>query len=149
MKVYEIERGEYRITTDPSQLDFEACCRMLHSVYWAKTRSRERIRKSFENSIVFGVFCSGEQCGIARVVTDRATFAWLCDVVISEEHRGKGVGKWVVEAILEHPDLQDLRYFLLATRDAHSLYEQYGWTPLPNPARWMIRLDEEAKLAMQ
>lgn len=149
MKVFETVREEYRITTDTSQLDFEVCCRMLHGVYWAKSRSRERIRKSFENSIVFGVFCAGEQCGIARVVTDRATFAWLCDVVICEEHRGKGVGKWLVETILEHPDLQGLRYFLLATRDAHGLYERFGWSPLPNPERWMVRLDEDATATMQ
>jgi len=107
--------------------------------YWAQGRSLETVRLSIDNSLCFGVFSpEGRQVGFARVVTDRATFAWLCDVFIDEAHRGKGLGKTLVATIVAHPELRGLRRFILATRDAHDLYRNYGgFESLANPERWM------------
>jgi len=140
-QIIETRRESYLISTDSSRLDLEAVADMLSRAYWAKDRTPEVITRSIQNSLVFGVYDNDRQIGMARVVSDYATFAWLCDVFILEEYRGCGIGKWLIETILAHPDLQGLRRFLLATRDAHELYSRYGFTPLRNPDRWMEKYD--------
>ena len=95
------------------------------------------VRHSLDHSLCFGLYEKSRQVGFARVVTDRATFAWLCDVFILEEYRGRGLSKWLVECVMAHPALQGLRRFLLATRDAHGLYARHGFTPLEEPTRFL------------
>jgi GNAT superfamily N-acetyltransferase len=129
------------ISTDPARLDLDAITDMLSRAYWAQGRTREVIARYVEHSLVFGVYDSGKQIGLARIVSDYTTFAWLCDVFIHEDYRGRGIGKWLMETILSHPELQGLRRFLLATRDAHGLYAQYGFTPLADPGRWMEKFN--------
>jgi GNAT superfamily N-acetyltransferase len=136
-KIFEAKRDQFTISTDLARLDLDAICDFLSRAYWAQDRPRERIERSLANSLVFGVYDGTKQIGLARVVTDFATFAWLCDVFIDEAYRGRDLGKWLMESVLSHPDLQGLRRWLLATRDAQGLYSQFGWTPLKNPERWM------------
>ena len=136
------ERGEYVISTDPARLDLETIHSYLSgSSYWAQGRPAEVVRRSIENSLCFGLYWRGRQVGFARVISDRATFAWLADVFVLAEARGQGVGKWLMEIIIAHPDLQGLRRWVLATKDAHSLYSRFGFTPLKRPERWMERFD--------
>lgn len=140
-QMIETHKDEYTISTDPSRLDVGAIVDMLMRAYWAQGRTPERIEKSIANSLVFGIYEGNRQIGLARVVSDYATFAWLCDVYIQEDHRGKGLGKWLMETVHAHPDLHGLRRWILATKDAHGLYQQFGWTPLTNPERWMLKFD--------
>ncbi len=135
----EAQRGPFRISTDKSELDILLIHRWLNTVsYWAQGRSLETVQLSIEHSLCFGVYEAERQIGFARVVTDTATFAWLCDVFIVEEYRGRGLGKWLIETIAAQPLLQPL-LFLLATRDAHGLYQRYGdFEPLQNSERWMV-----------
>lgn len=142
-KIFEAKRENFTISTDPARLDIDVICDFLSRSYWANDRPRERIERSLANSLVFGLHDEEKQIGLARVVTDYATFAWLCDVFIDDAYRGKGLGKWLMETILDHPDLQGLRRWLLATRDAHGLYSQFGWKPLEKPERWMGRSSSE------
>jgi len=135
--VVETSRGEYTISTDPARLDVAAIGRFLGQSYWAAGIPAETLRRSLAGAICFGLFHGTEQVGFCRVVTDRATFAWLCDVWIEEAHRGGGLGQWLVETVLAHPDLQGLRRFLLATRDAHSLYARCGFRPPVRPDAFM------------
>jgi GNAT superfamily N-acetyltransferase len=128
LEMFEVHRGKYRISTDKKCLNIATVHRFLSASYWSPNVSRETVELSIEHSLAFGVYLEGEQVGFARVITDRATFAYLADVFIVEPHRGKGLGKWLVEAILAHPELQGLRRWMLRTRDAHSLYEQFGFT---------------------
>ncbi len=140
MKEYlEIQRDSLVISTDPARLDLEAICDFLARSYWAPKRPRSTIEQSLRNSLVFGVYDGGRQVGLARVVTDYATFAWLCDVFVHEDYRGRGIGKWLMGSIVSHPGLQGVPRFLLATRDAHGLYSQFGFAPLNAPERWMDR----------
>jgi len=134
---FEVKRDTFTISTDPSRLDLDAICGFLARAYWASDRPRDRIERSLANSLVFGLYDGTKQIGLARVVTDYATFAWLCDVFIDEAYRGRDLGKWLVDSVLSHPDLQGLRRWLLATRDAQGLYSQFGFEPLKNPERWM------------
>jgi GNAT superfamily N-acetyltransferase len=131
----------YSISTDKSRLDVALIHTYLsRHAYWAEGRPLEVVRRSIEHSLCFGVYGPGGQVGFARAVTDYATFAWLADVFILEEHRGRGLGKWLIETAVAHPDLQGLKLFLLATRDAHELYRRYGsFEALPKPERWMVR----------
>jgi len=134
------QRGEYSISTELGRLDIQFIHGYLsNNSYWAKNRNREKVQRSIDNSLNFGVFHEREQVGFARVVTDYATFAWLADVFILDEHRGRGLSKWLIEVILAHPELQGLRRWLLATRDAHGLYRRYGFTELEDPTRWLER----------
>jgi GNAT superfamily N-acetyltransferase len=136
------ERGEYLITTDPARLDVALIHNFLsNQSYWAVGRSVEVVKRSLDNSLCFGVYRNAEQVGFARVVTDFATFAWLADVFVVSEHRGRGLAKWLMEVILAHPDLQGFRRWVLATKDAHTLYAQFGFIPLHRPERWMERPD--------
>ena len=131
--------GEIEISTDAARLDLDAIHAYLSTSYWAAGRSRELVAKSVANSLCFGVYDGARQVGLARVVTDRATFAYLCDVYVLESHRGRGIGKQLMRAVVAHPDLQGLRRFQLVTRDAHTLYEPFGFTPLAQPERHMER----------
>jgi GNAT superfamily N-acetyltransferase len=133
--------GEFRITTDPAQMDLDAIAGFMAEAYWAANRPREVTRRSLENSLTFGLFHGARQIGIARVVTDYATFAWLCDVFIENQFRGQGLGKWLLSVVLGHPELQGMRRWLLATRDAHELYRQVGFAELAAAERWMERMD--------
>jgi N-acetylglutamate synthase-like GNAT family acetyltransferase len=132
-----ISRGKYNINTDKNKMDIDFIHAFLTSSYWAEGISKEIISKSIEGSLCFGVFSDEKQIGFARMITDSATFAYLADVFIDEAHRGKGLSKWLMEVILSHPDLQGLRRLMLATRDAHGLYAQFGFTPLTDPERLM------------
>lgn len=128
---------DYAIRTDASRFDLDAIHAYLTQSYWSPGIPRDTVARAIANSLCFGVFHAGKQVGFARMVTDRATFAYLADVYVLEAHRGKGVAKKLMGAILAHPDLQGLRRMLLATRDAHGLYAQYGFTPLKAPDRMM------------
>jgi len=130
--------GAFEISTDKSRLDIEMIHRFLaEESYWAKNRSLEQTKTAIENSICFGVYQGERQVGFARVISDQATFAYLGDVFILDEFRGQGLSKKLMEAVVSHPDLQGLRRWVLATRDAHGLYEKYGFMPLKFPERWM------------
>jgi GNAT superfamily N-acetyltransferase len=135
------QRDGYLISTDASMLDLEVVHGYLSRSYWAAGVPEDVVRRSIENSLCFGVYWGEEQAGFARVVTDRATFAYLADVFVLEEHRGQGIGKWLVEVILSHQDLQGLRRWMLATRDAHDLYRRYAFTELARPRIFMERKD--------
>jgi GNAT superfamily N-acetyltransferase len=135
------QRDGYLISTDASMLDLEVVHGYLSRSYWAAGVPEDVVRRSIENSLCFGVYRGEEQAGFARVVTDRATFAYLADVFVLEEHRGQGIGKWLVEVILSHPELQGLRRWMLATRDAHDLYRRYAFTELARPGLFMERKD--------
>jgi GNAT superfamily N-acetyltransferase len=131
----------YEISTDRARLDIPRIHRFLSTeAYWSPGVSREVVERSIENSICFGVYApGGEQVGFARAVTDRATFAWLADVYIESAHRGRGLGKRLVTTVLEHPELQGLRRWMLGTADAHELYRPFGFGELQNVARFMAR----------
>jgi GNAT superfamily N-acetyltransferase len=134
-------RDGYLISTDASMLDLEVVHGYLSRSYWAAGVPEDVVRRSIENSLCFGVYRGEDQAGFARVVTDRVTFAYLADVFVLEEHRGQGIGKWLVEVILSHPDLQGLRRWMLATRDAHDLYRRYAFTELARLGIFMERKD--------
>jgi GNAT superfamily N-acetyltransferase len=128
----------FRISTDPAQLDLALIYDFLsRRSYWAGGIPLETVRRSIENSLCFGLYRGQGQVGFARVVTDKSTFAYLGDVFVLEEYRGRGLAKWLLQRIVEHPDLQRLRRVLLGTRDAHGLYEQFGFRALASPERFM------------
>jgi GNAT superfamily N-acetyltransferase len=136
----EWQNGEFLISTERGRLQIERIHKFLsEESYWARERTREQTERAIKNSLPFGVYKGENQIGFARVVTDYATFAYLGDVYILEEFRGRGLSKWLMEAIIAHPDLQNFRRWILATRDAHGLYEKFGFTPLKFPERWMER----------
>ena len=130
----EWRRGEYTISDERARLDVDVVHGFLsRESYWARGRSRERVERSIEHSLAFGVYRGdGRQVGFARVVTDRATFAWLADVFVVPDERGRGLSKWLVECVLAHPELQNLRRWILATRDAQELYRRYGFVEPDN-----------------
>jgi GNAT superfamily N-acetyltransferase len=129
---------DYTISTDKSQLDLIRIYEFLtHQSYWARDRSLETVQKSIENSLCFGVYQNTELVGFGRVVTDYSVFAWLLDIFIIKEHRGKGLGKLLVEAIITHQDLRLVKRWMLGTQDAHSLYYQYGFRELNEPDLFM------------
>ncbi|MCO6491307.1 MAG: GNAT family N-acetyltransferase [Phaeodactylibacter sp.] len=132
----------YSITTDQSRFDYERIYDFIsRQSYWAQGIPMDVMRRSIKNSLCFGLFCEQEQVGFARAVTDYATFAWLGDVFIDEKHRSKGLGKWLMKTVHEHPDLQGLRRWILATGDAHGLYAQFGYSPLAKPGMYMERYE--------
>lgn len=132
-----MQRGDYTIMMDRDRLDLGAIHAFLTQSYWSPGVSIATVRRALEHSLCFGLFHGQEQVGFARVITDKATFAYLADVYILEPHRGKGLSKWLLEVIRGHSDLQGLRRFMLATRDAHDLYRQFGFKELANPSRMM------------
>jgi GNAT superfamily N-acetyltransferase len=136
-RVEEHRRGEFVISTDRDRLDLDVIHRFLTECYWAKGIRREVVARSIENSMCFGVYSDGKQVGFARVISDYATYAYIGDVFVLEPYRGYGLGKWLMECIMQHPSLQGLRRWSLVTRDAHRLYQQFGFTPLKSPERHM------------
>jgi GNAT superfamily N-acetyltransferase len=127
----------YTISTDPSRLDFDVIHHFLTNSYWSPGVPFATVKKAAENSLCFGVYEGDKQVGYARVVTDYTTYAYIADVFIVESHRGQGLGKWLMGCVVEYPELQGLRLWMLATRDAHGLYEQVGFEALPHPERFM------------
>ena len=141
----EISHDNFVISDNKSRLDIEAIHRFLsEESYWANNRTLEQTAMAIENSICFGVYEDERHIGFARVVTDRATFAYLGDVFILDEFRGRGLSKRLMETIVSHPELQGLRRWVLATRDAHGLYEQFGFSSLKFPERWMEKAAPDA-----
>lgn len=143
--VYEVRRGEYVVSDDRSLLDTAAIHAFLSAQsYWAAGISKRRLETALDNSIPFGLFQGGRQIGFARAITDRATFAYLADVYITETHRGLGLSSLLLEAVLGHPDVQHLRRWLLGTKDAHHVYSRFGFVALEEPQRWMEFSDPDA-----
>jgi GNAT superfamily N-acetyltransferase len=132
-----ITKGPYSITTDPAKIDLDAVHAFLSRSFWAEGIPKDTVARSLANSLCFGLFDGATQVGFARVVTDRATYAYLCDVYVLESYRGHGLGKWLIETVMAHPDLQGLRRFQLVTRDAHGLYSRYGFATPAHPERHM------------
>lgn len=132
--------GDLRITTDPAEIDLDWLHPALSErAYWARGRSRSVFERSLQHSLCFGAYIGRRQVGFARVVTDEATFAWICDVFVDESVRGRGVGKRLMAAIVADSRLQGLKRMMLATDDAHGLYAKLGFTPLRQPEKWMER----------
>ena len=140
-QIIEVHKDNFTISTDPARLDIDAISEMLTRAYWAQGRTRDMVARYVQHSLVFGIYDGTRQIGLARIVSDYTTFAWLCDVFIHEDYRGHGLGKWLMQTIHSHPDLQGLRRWLLATRDAHGLYQQFGWELLDHPERWMHKFN--------
>ncbi|MBK0401546.1 GNAT family N-acetyltransferase [Adhaeribacter sp. BT258] len=140
------ERAPYKIYTDPKKADAAAIHRYLsQDSYWAQNVPVETVVKSLQNSLCFSLYAAEKQIGLARVITDKATFAYLCDVYIMEDFRGNGLSKWLLECVQNHPDLQHLRRFMLATKDVHGLYEQFGFK-LSEAGRLMEIVNREVYL---
>ena len=136
-------REDYELTFDPPRIDVVAAHAYLARSYWSPGIPFATVQRAVANSFCIAVLHKGEQVGFARLVTDKATFAYLADVYILEGHRGKGLSKAMIAALQTHPDLQGLRRWLLFTLDAHGLYDQMGWTPLAHPERGMERLSQD------
>ena len=137
MEIQEYQNGAFTVSTDKAKLDLSAIHAYLSRSYWAEGISLEIVRRSVENSLCFGLYDDSSQIGLARVISDYATYAYVCDVYVLEAYRGQGLGKWLMHCVMAHPDLQGLRRWSLATRDAHGLYEQAGFTALSNPQGYM------------
>ena len=135
---YTVTKDDYTISTDKNNLDVGYVHAFLTNSYWTPGISMDKVKRGIEGALCFGIYNKDNQVGFARIITDRASFAYLCDVFIDEQYRGKGLATWLIRSILAHPDLQDLRRIMLATRDAHKLYEKCNFTPLTNPERWMV-----------
>lgn len=137
--MYEISYDDFSISCDPLRLDIPFIHKFLsEECYWALGKAYEKVSRAIEHSLNFGLYHNARQIGFARVVSDFSTFAWLCDVFIIHDFRGQGLGKKLIQAIMNHPELQDMRRFILATRDAKDLYRSYGgFVPLHEPERWM------------
>jgi N-acetylglutamate synthase-like GNAT family acetyltransferase len=138
---FETHRDQFTISTDPSRLDVGAIAGLLSRSYWANTRTREQLERALSHSLVFGLYDGVQQIGLARVVSDYSIFAYLCDVIVHENYRGHGLGKWLVSAVHAHPELVDVRRWILVTNDAHGLYSRFGYALLEQPERWMMKFD--------
>jgi len=132
-----LSRDEFTISTDNSAQQTERIHAYLRRSYWVENIPLELLTRAINGSLCCGIFHRGEQIVFARVITDRATFAYLCDVYVLESYQGQGLGSWLIETVVAHPDLCGLPRFVLLTRDAHSLYEKYGFTVLARPERYM------------
>ena len=135
----EERRGDLLISTDRARIDVDAVLAMLHASHWAGSLTRQSLERAIANSVCVGVYnASGKQLAFARAVTDLATYAYLTDVIVAEDARGKGLGKWMTRLLVGHPDLQGLRRMALWTRSARGLYEQFGFkTELPAASTYM------------
>ncbi|MET3499450.1 GNAT superfamily N-acetyltransferase [Mucilaginibacter rubeus] len=132
------EKKGFMISTDKNLLNVDGIYDYLNNEsYWAKGIPRQKLARAIENSMCFGIYLKNEQVGFARVVSDNATFAYICDVFILPGYRGIGLSKWLVQTIVKHPDLKGLRRWSLATKDAHNLYSQFGFSPISRPETWM------------
>ncbi|MGA2694899.1 MAG: GNAT family N-acetyltransferase [Terriglobales bacterium] len=132
-----LNKDGFTLSTDPARLDLEVIHSFLRNCYWAKGIPRETVARSIENSLCFGVYEGSSQVGFARVISDFATYAYIGDVFILESHRGRGLSQWMMECIMSHPKLQNLRRWTLLTLDAHGLYAKFGFTPITKPERYM------------
>ena len=132
-----VTKDEYEIDDDPGRVDLDVVQGFLSGSYWAEGVPRGVVERSVANSLNLGLYHAGTQVGLTRAVTDRATFAWVADVFVLPEHRGRGLAHWMVETLLAHPDLVGLRRWILATSDAHQVYADCGFTPLAAPERFM------------
>ncbi|GCF10579.1 GNAT family N-acetyltransferase [Dictyobacter arantiisoli] len=139
----EWQQGDYLISTDKAKLDIDTIHGFLTTVYWSPGIPRATVERALEHSLSFGVYRGAQQVGLARVITDYTTFAYIADVFILEAFRGQGLSKWLMEVVAAHPDLQGLRRWVLATRDAHELYKKTGFSPLQMPDRFMEKLDTD------
>ncbi len=139
------EKGEYLLSTDKSKLDLKMIHEFLSTEsHWAKNIPYERVKKSIENSLCFGLYHNDKQIGFARVISDYSTIAYLGDLFILKDHRGMGLSRWMLEVIMNHPDLTGLRRWILVTKDAHDVYQQYGWAMVARPENWMEIHDPDA-----
>jgi GNAT superfamily N-acetyltransferase len=136
-QVVECHKGEFIVSTDPARIELDVVHGFLTKCYWAYGIPREVVARSIDNSLCFGLYTQGKQIGFARVISDRATYAYIGDVFVLESFRGRGLGKWLMECIMQHPKLQGLRRWSLVTRDAHGLYAQLGFTPLKKPQNYL------------
>jgi GNAT superfamily N-acetyltransferase len=139
--VYEVREADTLVSCDRTKLDLDGIHAFLTHAYWSEGVSRETVERGIENSIPFGVYLDGDQVGFARVISDRASYAYLADVYIEEPFRGRGLSKLLMRAVIGHPELQGLRRWILGTRDAHGLYRQFGFTEMQRPERWMERAE--------
>ena len=137
---YVRERDGFRVTDDPAAVDLDVVHGTLAQSYWAEGIPRDLVARSIEGSLCFSLLEESRQIGFARMITDRATYAYLADVFVLESHRGRGLATWMMECVMAHPDLQGIRRFSLVTRDAHALYEKTGWTRLAAPERYMEKV---------
>ncbi len=137
----EWRRGQFTISTDAERLDREAIHRFLAASYWATGIPREIVDRSIDLALPFGLYDGARQVGFARVITDRATFAYIGDVFVLASHRGQGLAQWLMEVVRAHPDLQGLRRWMLLTRDAHALYRKVGFGPVEDASRYMEIVD--------
>jgi GNAT superfamily N-acetyltransferase len=137
MKIYRFTRSDYSISTDPALLDFDVIHGYLTRSYWSEGISMETVRNAAEHSYCFGVYHKEAQIGFARLITDMTSFSYLADVFILEEHRGQGLSKWLMECMLSIPEIAGQRKMMLATKDAHGLYAQYGFRAISDPAKLM------------
>lgn len=148
MIAYERQKGEFTVTTDPARIDVDVVHDYLaRQSYWAQQIPRDVVERALANSMCFGLYREDAQIGLARVITDQATFAYLCDVFVLPEFQGHGLGTWLIQCVMEHPSLQGLRRFSLRTRDAHGLYRKFGFTEQATQAetnQWMEIVDRDA-----
>lgn len=137
-------RDEFSISNDKAKLDIDAIHEFLSTkAYWSLNIPKEKVQTAIQNSLCFGVYHNEKQIGFARVVSDFSAIAYLGDVFILEEYRGKGLSKWLIENIMKHPNLQGLRRWILLTADAHELYRKFGWTDIEDPTKWMNVHDKD------
>jgi GNAT superfamily N-acetyltransferase len=135
--IREWTRADYTISTDPARLQIEVIHAFLSRSYWATGVPRDVVVRSIQGSLPFGIYHGSQQVGFARVISDQATFAYVADVFVLESHRGQGLARWLMRSILQTPELQDLRRWLLVTRDAHSIYRDVGFSPVDQPEGFM------------
>lgn len=140
-QLFETYRDRFAISTDPTRLDIDVIAELLSRSYWANTRTREQIERALAHSLVFGLYDGSRQIGLARIISDFTVFAYLCDVIIHEDYRGRGLGKWLMSTVHNHPELVNVRRWMLVTSDAHGLYRQFGYALLEQPERWMMKFD--------
>ena len=134
--------SQYEVSTDPDRIDLDLVHGFLSRSYWAEGRSRELVERSIKNSLCFGVYLSQEQVAFARVISDKAVFAYLADVFVVPSFRGHGISKLLMRRIVEHPHLHGIQQFLLLTRDAHGLYDQFGFRRCPQVDRLMVKYNQ-------
>ena len=139
--IQEWQRSEYSISTDVNRLDLTVIHQFLANTYWAKDIPFTVLQHSIQNSLVFGIYKDKQQIGFGRVITDYSTFAYIADVFVLESFRGEGLGKWLIETIISHPELRGLRRWLLVTKDAHELYQKVSFNEIKNPSRFMEIVD--------
>jgi len=139
MGIYEVTKDNYLISTNRQKLDIFSIHRFLTQSYWSKGISVEKVKNSIFNSLCFGIYHGKKQIGFARVVTDYTLFGYLADLFIIEEYRGLGLAKWLMESIVNHPEIKDVRAIMLATKDAHGLYKKFGFKLLEEPEKFMKR----------